>query len=670
MTDVIQLLPESIANQIAAGEVVQRPASVVKELLENSVDAGASSIKLVIKDAGKTLIQVIDDGCGMSETDARMAFERHATSKIREARDLFNIQTMGFRGEALASIAAVAQVELRTRRQIDELGTLIKIEDSRVQLQEHCQTAAGTSFTVKNLFYNVPARRNFLKADPVEMKHILEEFEHVALAHPDLFFSLSHNGQEIMHLPAGNLRQRIVGVFGQNLNKNLVPVAEDTDILTINGFVGKPEHIKKTRGEQFFFVNKRFIKSAYLHHAMMAAYEGLLTPESYPLYVVFLEIDPSRIDVNVHPTKQEIKFDDERLVYNYLKVAVRHALGTHAVVPSLDFDQEVSLSSVAATAPQSFVSSEKNFTVEDFINQNRSRESSGEYSERENRGHAQPSGRNERGNLENWQKLYDGLDLFDRKQPDSPPDDGEEITDVETLLASRPAEDFARPIRGGEGGFVESVTIESRFEAEPPPALDDETGSFSKASKIPYQVHGQFILSQLRSGFLLIDQQAASERILFEKYMLALDGQAVGTQQALFPKTLNFSVADGRLLRDILPEINQLGFDIEEFGRDAFIVRGVPADLASGQDEQILIDKLLGQFKENHALSLGSRENIARSMARSAAVKRGQPLSVAEMQQLIDQLFACEAPFSSPAGKPTFITYELDEIRRRFSEGG
>ncbi len=664
MTDVIQLLPESIANQIAAGEVVQRPASVVKELLENSVDAGASNIKLIIKDAGKTLIQVIDDGCGMSETDARMSFERHATSKIREAKDLFCIQTMGFRGEALASIAAIAQVELRTRRQLDELGTLIKIEDSRIQTQEQCQTAAGTSFSVKNLFYNVPARRNFLKADPVEMKHILEEFEHVALAHPDVFFSLTHNGQEIMHLPAGNLRQRIVGVFGQNLNKNLVPVSEETDILTINGFVGKPEHIKKTRGEQFFFVNKRFIKSAYLHHAMMAAYEGLLSAESFPLYVIFLEIDPARIDVNVHPTKQEIKFDDERLVYNYLKVAVRHALGTHAVVPMLDFDQEVAFSRVAASAPGSFVGQNENMTVEDFINPNRGRQSSGYSPDSGNQGNYNPANKTERGNLENWQKLYDGLDLYDRKT-----DDGEDITDVETLLASRPSEDFSRPIRAMGDGLIESVIIQSRFEAEPPPTLDDETGSFSKASKIPTQIHGQFIISQLKSGFLLIDQQAASERILFEKYLLALEGQAVGTQQALFPKTLNFSVSDSRLLRDILPEINQLGFDIEEFGKEAFIVRGVPADLAGGQDEQILIDKLLGQFKENHALNLGSHENIARSMARSAAVKRGQTLSVADMQQLIDQLFACDAPFSSPAGRPTFIAYELEEIKKRFAEG-
>lgn len=652
MTDVIQLLPESIANQIAAGEVVQRPASVVKELLENAVDAGATVIKLIVKDAGKTLVQVIDNGCGMSETDARMSFERHATSKIREAKDLFSIQTMGFRGEALASIAAIAQVELRTRRQFDELGTLIQIDNSTVQIQEPCQTAAGTSFSVKNLFFNVPARRNFLKADAVEMKHIVEEFEHVALAQPDLFFSFHHNGQEIMHLPAGNLRQRIVGVFGQNLNKNLVPVGEDTDVLKISGFVGKPEHLKKTRGEQFFFVNKRFIKSSYLHHAMMAAYEGLLTAESFPLYVIFLEIDPSRIDVNVHPTKQEIKFDDEKLIYNYLKVAVRHALGTHAVVPMMDFDSEISFGNMTSNQPAANLpaASGKSLTFEDFM-EKKSDNPAPNYRPETIGGGSNSLNAN---NLRNWQTLYQGLELFDKK---------DEPEDVESLLAARPSEDFGSP---DDDETANSFTIESKWETEPN-RLDDESGSFSRASKEPYQIHGQYIVSQLKSGFLLIDQQAASERVLFEKNMVALLEQPVGTQQALFPKTIHLSPGDARLLKDILPEINRLGFDISEFGREAFLVQGVPADLPGGSDEQTLMEKLLHQYKSNHDLNLGSRENIARSMARSASVKRGQAMNTTEMQQLIDQLFACEAPFSSPTGKPTFITFDLDDIKKRFS---
>ena len=329
MADVIRLLPDSIANQIAAGEVIQRPASVVKELMENSIDAGSTQIKLIIKDAGKTLIQVIDDGCGMSETDARMSFERHATSKIRAAKDLFSIKTMGFRGEAMASIAAIAQVEMKTRKHNEDVGVRLTIEGSEIKSQELCQCNAGTSLAIKNLFYNVPARRNFLKTTTVEMRHIIDEFQRVALANSDIFFSLHHNGIEVFHLPESNLRQRIVNIFGQNSNKKLVPVLEETDALRLEGFVGKPEFAKKTRGEQFFFVNRRFIKSGYLNHALMGAYEDVLPKDTYPLYVIFIEIDPARIDINVHPTKQEIKFDDERLVYNYLKVSVRHALGQY-----------------------------------------------------------------------------------------------------------------------------------------------------------------------------------------------------------------------------------------------------------------------------------------------------------------------------------------------------
>ena len=339
MADVIQLLPDSIANQIAAGEVIQRPASVVKELMENAIDAGSTSVKLVVKDAGKTLIQVIDNGSGMSETDARMCFERHATSKIRKANDLFSLVTKGFRGEAMASIAAIAQVEMRTRLEGQDLGTKIIIEGSEVKKQEACQSPQGSTISVKNLFYNVPARRKFLKSNPVEMRYIMDEFQRLAIAHSDIFFSLHHNNVELFHLPPGSLRQRVVGVLGTNTNKKLVPLKEDTEILNLSGFVGKPEFAKKTRGEQLFFVNNRFIKSSYLNHAVMTAYEELLPKDTFPLYVIFIEIDPTRIDINVHPTKQEIKFDDERLVYNYLKVAVRHSLGQYSIMPTLDFEQ-------------------------------------------------------------------------------------------------------------------------------------------------------------------------------------------------------------------------------------------------------------------------------------------------------------------------------------------
>ena len=618
MTDIIQSLPDAIANQIAAGEVIQRPASVVKELLENAIDAGATEIKLIVKDAGKSLIQVIDNGCGMSETDARMSFERHATSKIRKAEDLFAILTMGFRGEALASVGAVAQVEMKTRRQIDELGSRLVVEESEVKSQEACQCTCGTSVSVKNLFYNVPARRNFLKSNTVEMRHILDEFQRVAIAHPDIFFSLHHNKVEVFHLPVGNLRQRIVGVLGSSCNKKLVPLSEETDALKLKGFVGKPEFAKKTRGDQYFYVNKRFIKSGYLNHAVVGAYEDLLPKESYPLYVIFIDINPAKIDINVHPTKQEIKFDDERLVYNYLKVAVRHALGQHNITPTLDFEQEVSLS---------------RYGTQNRITPKERRQS---YSSENTPG---PSSANQRNinNLQNWEKAYEGLDDFDPSPESETP----------------PAEE------------VGPVTIESHWSAETA-ELDDAGKSFSNQRKAPYQIHGTYIVSQIKSGFLLIDQQSAHERILYERYLEMLANKQVFTQKELFPKTIHVSPLDAASLREILPRINQLGFDIQDFGQDAFIIHGVPADLKNGQDEQTIIESLLEQFKKNVELQLDISENIARSMARSAAIKRGQVLSEDEMQELIDKLFACQVPYKSPGGNNCFITFDLEDLQKNF----
>jgi len=623
MTDVIQLLPENVANQIAAGEVVQRPSSVVKELLENAIDAGATQIKLIVRDAGKTLVQVIDNGCGMSETDARMCFERHATSKIRESKDLFAIRTMGFRGEALASIAAVAQVEMRTRRATDELGTRIVVESSTVKTQEACQTPAGTSIAVKNLFYNVPARRNFLKSDPVEMRHVLDEFQRVAMANPDLFFSLHHNDQEIFHLPPGNLRQRIVKIFGEAANKKLVPVQEETDVLKITGFVGKPDFFKKARGEQLFFVNKRFIKSNYLHHAVVQAYEDLLPSDAFPFYVLFLEIDPTRIDINVHPTKQEIKFDDEKLVYHYLKVTVRHALGSHNITPTLDFEQEPAFQATPTKTPSLYPAPDRPASVGDY------------------RPPRADDPRHE-DNLRHWQRLYEGLELAG-KAADIPMQ-----------------EDESGNVPSGETG----ISFEVRSSAEHT-QMDDESGSFSKGQKEPYQIHGQYIVSHIKSGFLLIDQQAASERILYERYLEALGSQPIATQKMLFPKTIEFPPADAALLRDILDEVNCLGFEISEFGGNAFVVHGVPADL-SGVSEEALLQKVLAQYKDNLELELGTQDNLARAMARNASVKRGQPLSVSEMQDLIDRLFACAVPYSSPSGRNCFITFELSELQKRF----
>lgn len=617
MADVIQLLPDAIANQIAAGEVIQRPASVVKELMENAIDAGSDQIKLIVKDAGRTLIQVIDNGCGMSETDARMSFERHATSKIREAQDLFAIRTMGFRGEALASVAAVAQVEMRTRRAIDELGVRIAIEGTEVKQQEACQCAVGTNLSIKQLFYNVPARRNFLKTNTVEMRHILDEFQRIAIAHPDLFFSLHHNNEEIMHLTPGNLRQRIVGVFGQVYNKRLVPVNEETDVIRINGFIGKPEFARKTRGEQLFFVNNRFIRSAYLNHAVTSAFEDLLPKDAFPFYVLFIEIDPARIDINVHPTKQEIKFDDEHLVYNYLRVAVRHALGQFSVMPTLDFDQDPAFTSSMSPRPTS-----------DQPNPSVGKPSSSSY--------ASPSkSPGKSPNLQHWEKLYEGL-----QNPETPSELPEE-----------------------ESAQVPGVTIESEWSAGNPP---EEKQGLNAAQRAPYQVHGTYIVSPIKSGFLLIDQQAAHERILYEHYLQALQQNTGISQQQLFPKTLLLPPADADVLRDILPQLNTLGFQVQPHGAASFVITGIPAEMAGKKDEALVIEMLIEQYKANLTLKLGIHENLARALARGAAIRRGQILEVREMQGLIDQLFACQLPYKSPGGRLCFLTFELDELAKRF----
>ena len=616
MADVIQLLPDSIANQIAAGEVIQRPASAVKELLENAIDAGATQIKVILKDAGKSLIQIIDNGCGMSDTDARMAFERHATSKIRASEDLFEIRTMGFRGEALASIAAIAHVELKSRQQKNDLGTRLSTEGSKVQVQEPCQTAVGSSFSIKNLFYNVPARRNFLKSDNVELRHIIDEFQRLAIAHADVHFTFHHNGNELFHLPSGNLRQRIVAVFGAKHNKKLVPISEDTDVVKISGFVGKPEFAKKSRGEQLFFVNNRFIKSSYLHHAVMSAYENLIPEKNYPFYAIFFEIDPAKIDINVHPTKQEIKFDNEREVYNYVRVAVRHALGQYAIMPSIDFDAETSFSNyqTAASAPKanpqqstaSTKSNDRNWSNVTNI--------------------TRP---NTASNLENWEKLFENLEI-------SKEEETEEAESI-TLQSSVSNHELI------ESGEKEQATL----------------------TKDPFQIQNTYILSHIKSGFLLIDQQSAHERVLYEQYLKQMAESTASTQKELFAQTLEISTADTELLKSILPNVNALGYDIQEFGNNTFVMHGVPATAADLNHEKV-IEQLLEQYRNNLELKLDVNENIAQSMARSTAIKRGKSLSVLEMKTLVDQLFATELPFTSPTGKKCFINYEMEELSKLF----
>lgn len=622
MSDIIQLLPDSVANQIAAGEVVQRPASAVKELVENAIDAGADKIMLIVKDAGKTLIQVIDNGCGMSATDARLCFERHATSKIRKAEDLFSIRTMGFRGEAMASIAAIAQVELKTRRTEDELGTIIQIEGSKVVDQSPEALPAGTSIAIKNLFYNIPARRNFLKSNAVEMRHIIDEFQRVALANPNLFFSLHSDGNELFHLPAETLKQRVVHLFGNNYNQRLVPVEEDTTIININGFIGKPEFAKKTRGEQFFFVNKRFVRDPYLNHAVMNAYEEILPADTYPLYVLFIDIDPSKIDINVHPTKTEIKYEDDKAIYAIIRSAVKRSLGRYNITPTLDFNQETSFSNLISDKPLEeiqapTISFNPNFNPFEDVKSNSSASRSSAYI----------AGLEKKTGIpQNWDTLY-------------------KITEQENAeqLELVPQE--------------ESISFESGAQVNP-----EKTKQF-------FQLHNRFIVSQIHSGFMLIDQQAAHERILFEHYIDQLANNQGLSQQSLFPQTIELSSADFAIMEDLLPEIQALGFQLRPFGKTTYIVDGIPADLGNGLDETKILEKLLEDFKNNKSdLKLSKRESLARSLAKSAAISSGTALDNQEMAELIDKLFATESPSISVHGRPTIITITLQELIERFNK--
>lgn len=629
MSDIIQLLPDSVANQIAAGEVVQRPASAVKELIENAIDAGADKIQLIVKDAGKALIQVIDNGCGMSGTDARMCFERHATSKIRKAEDLFAIRTMGFRGEAMASIAAVAQVELKTRRYEDELGSQIFIEASEVMKQEPCSTTAGTSISVKNLFYNIPARRNFLKSNPVEMRHIIDEFQRVALAHPEVFFTLHHEGQEVYHLPASALKQRIIHLFGSNYNQRLVPVEEDTTIINLRGFVGKPEFAKRTRGEQFFFVNNRFIKDPYLNHAVLTAFDEILPDDTYPLYVLFIEIDPSKIDINVHPTKTEIKYQDEKAIYAIIRSAVKRSLGRYNITPSLDFDQENSIGHLITPKPieeivapviafnpdfNPFAKTDREISFKK--ESNGSNANSGDsYTDRSSRSNPIPK---------NWETLYE--------------------------ISKRDTEAVQAELHAGESVNINDQTIAK------------------SGDKQFFQIHNRFIMSQIKSGFMLINQQAAHERILYERFLNQLQSQSGVSQQSLFPQSLTLNGADFELLKELMPDIRALGFDIREFGKNTVVVEGIPADL-NNVGEHELLEHLLEGFKNNQAiLKLDRRDNLARSLARNAAIKAGTKLSPEEMNQLTDQLFACQMPNVALNGKPVISTFTLNELLERFEK--
>jgi DNA mismatch repair protein MutL len=617
MSDIIQLLPDSVANQIAAGEVVQRPASAVKELMENALDAGSTAIKLIVKDAGKTLIQVIDNGSGMSETDARMSFERHATSKIRKAEDLFSIRTMGFRGEALASIAAIAQVEMKTRQADKELGVCIEIEGSELKNQEACNAPAGTSISIKNLFYNIPARRNFLKTDSVELRHIIDEFQRVAIPNPSVAFTFHSNSTEVFHLEAGSLKQRLMGIFGASYNSRLVPVEENTGVVMINGFIIKPEFAKKTRGEQFFFLNKRFIKNPYLHHAVQSAFEQLLPSDSFASYFLMLEVDPKTIDINIHPTKTEVKFEDEKLIYAFLRSAVKKSLGQFNIAPSLDFDQEAHLYNMPLK-PADGIYRQPTIKVDPNFNPFKNdRADTPKYA-------AAPVSERERSNKNNWERMYEHNPYIevDKAVPE------------------------------------QQQTIHTDWDSE----LHESN------KKTVYQLHNKYILSHIKTGFMVIDQQGAHERILYERIFESFEKSKAAIQQELFPKTVEFNAADFELIKELQEEIQLMGFDIREFGKNMFVIQGIPADMTQ-HDPAVLLEGLIENYKQNlQELRSDKRENLARSLARNMAIKSGKSLTQEEMNNLIDELFACKMPYNTPAGKPTISTFSIDDLDKRFKK--
>ncbi len=614
MADIIQLLPDHVANQIAAGEVVQRPASVVKELMENAIDAKASIIKLIIKDAGKTLVQVIDNGIGMSVTDARLSFERHATSKIRTADDLFKLHTKGFRGEALASIAAIAHVDLKTKQQQDEVGTHIVVEGSEVVSQEVVVTPQGTSISVKNLFYNIPARRNFLKSNTVEMRHIIDEFHRVALTHQDISFVFFNNGSEHFNLPKSNYRQRIVNIFGNKTNEKLVPINEMTEVVDITGFVSKPEYAKKTRGEQFFFVNNRFIKSAYLNHAIASAFEGLLKDGAHASYFLNLKVDPQSIDINIHPTKTEIKFDDEHTLYAILRSAVKHSLGQFNISPVLDFNRDANLDT-----PYDYKNKNASTPgVEVDKNYNPFRE--------EKLDHSRPSFKKEP--VSSWESLYVGLES----------------------KGTKTQHDFS----------------EVHFESEENTSFMFEDDKNLNASPKTYQLHKKYIVNTIKSGMLLIDQHRAHQRILYENFLQHLTVKEAVCQQLLFPLELNFSPLELEIIKQLKEDLEHTGFVFSSVTESLVEISGIPANVPEG-DVSIILEQLISDVEnEVPDTNFSATDLLAKSMAKSLAVKTGQTLSQQEQEHLVNSLFACKEPNVSPSNKITFITMTVDELDKKF----
>ena len=598
MSDVIHLLPDSVANQIAAGEVIQRPASVIKELVENSVDAGATTIHVVVLDAGRTLIQVIDDGKGMSETDARLSFERHATSKISQADDLFALHTMGFRGEALASIAAVAHVSLQTRREEDEVGTSIRIAGSKVQSQEPVSCPVGSNFKIENLFFNVPARRKFLKSNATELSNILTAFERIVLVYPSIHFTLHHNGTEMMNLKAGSLRQRISDVFGRQYSQDLLPVEVHTAMCTITGFVSKPEGARKKSGHDYFFVNGRYMKHPYFHKAVLTAYDRLVPEGMQVPYFLYFEVTPSDIDVNIHPTKTEIKFENEQAIWQILTAAVRDALGKFCEVPAIDFDTQGSPDiplydpSRQVTPPQPHYNPDYN----PFKETSRS---------------SMPS-RSSQANA--WETLYDGLEKTSAFTP--VPEEGEMFAPASS----------------------------SDSESQTP------SGLLSEKSPSHYQYKGKYLMTAVKSGLMIIDQHRADIRILYDRYMEQMTSHSASTQKLLFPEVIQLAPSDAVLLEKLLPELGNLGFDLSSLGGHSFAINGVPAGI-DGLDPVVLLRQMVEDSGTLPTQVSSLHSQLALSLARHAAIPYGQLLSNAEIENVINQLFSCSNVNYTPDGK-------------------
>jgi len=612
VSDIIHLLADSVANQIAAGEVIQRPASVVKELVENAIDAGATKIQVYIKDAGRTLIQITDNGKGMSPTDARMAFERHATSKIHDAADLFSIKTMGFRGEALASIASVADVEVKTKSTDDEVGTLIHISGSDLLSQEATATPTGTNFMVKNLFFNVPARRKFLKTNTTELRHIMNEVQRVALANPTIAFSLYHNDSPIYDLPYDNFKKRIVHLFGKNIGNSLVPVEVETTIAKISGFIGEPKIARKSFGEQFFFVNGRYMKHPFLHRAITQGYEKILPKDLIPVYFIAFEVDSSTIDINIHPTKTEIKFENESAIWQLLQAAVREGLGKFNVIPSIDFDQEGSFD-----IPVSPKSSEGISMPQVKIDPTYNPFEEGESVSVPSRGF---SSNPDKTNAENWEKLYGG-----------------------------PSQDFA---------------IKPEPENEQSSFIEHGSNAPVERGRNLLLFKNKYILTPVKSGLMVIDQRRAHQRILFEQFMVTLTNEEGYCQQLLFPQTIEMNHADATLFETMMPDLNAIGFDIREFGPGTFIINGIPGFI-DDSNAQNIIETAFAKYKESGGnIKDETKEKLATSLAIASSIGYGQQLTQEEAGSLIDSLFACQTPNYSPTGKPVIEIMKLEEIEK------